>query len=142
MLLCHLTARWLEKAKNRKINITMFSTSALCLTHHWNIPVSVRVRDRTRPTCPRSKAKWRRRGIKSVSFSTPHTVPSVTLQRRFLYFYEFYRSIVDLQSCVSFRCIVLWISLRALSLSLYIYIYIKSTLLKLFFPYTSLQSIN
>ena len=91
--LCHITARRSEKAKNRKINITMFSTSALCLTHHWNIPVSTRERDRTRPTCPRSKAKWGRRGIKLVDFSTPHTGPSVTLQRWLLYFYDFYWSI-------------------------------------------------
>ena len=132
MLLWHLTARRFENAKNGKIIITIFSTWALCLMHHWNIPVSVRVRDSTRPTCSGFKPKWGRRGIKSVSFSTPHTVPSVTLQRRFLYFYEFYRSIVDLQSYVSFRCRVMWIS----------YIYIKSTLLKLFFPYMSLQSIN
>lgn len=34
--------RRLEKAKNVKINITIFSTSALCLTHHWNIPIRVR----------------------------------------------------------------------------------------------------
>ena len=85
MLLCHTTARRPENAKNRKINITMFSTSALCLTHHWNILVSVMVSERTRPTCPASKAKWERRR-KSVYFSTPHTGPSVTLQRRLLYF--------------------------------------------------------
>jgi hypothetical protein len=35
-------ARRLEKAKNVQINVTMFSTSALCLTDHWNIPISVR----------------------------------------------------------------------------------------------------
>lgn len=34
--------RRLEKAENVKINITIFSTSALCLTLHWNIPMSVR----------------------------------------------------------------------------------------------------
>ena len=50
-------ARRLEMAKKVKINITRFSTSVLCLTHHWNIPVSVRARDRTRPTCPGVKAK-------------------------------------------------------------------------------------
>ena len=61
MLLCHLIARRLEKAKNRKINITMFSASALCLMHHWNIPVSVRVRDRTRPTCPGVKTKMKKK---------------------------------------------------------------------------------
>ena len=114
MLLCQLMARRFEKAKKNKVNITIFSASMLCLTQHWNIPVSVSVRDRTRPTCPRSKAKWGRRGIKSVSFSTPHTGPSVTLQRRLFYFYDFYcrvtelNWIVDLQSCISFRCTVKW----------------------------------
>ena len=114
MLLCHLTARRPGKAKNRKINITMFSTSALCLMHHGNIPVSVSVRDRTRPTCPGVKAKWGRREIRSVYFPTPHTAPSVSLQWRLFYFYDFYcrvtelNWIVDLQSCISFRCTVKW----------------------------------
>jgi hypothetical protein len=57
-------ARKLKKIKNIKINITRFSTSMLCLMHHWNIPMSVRARDRTRPTCPGVKSKkGRRRGI-------------------------------------------------------------------------------
>jgi len=60
-------ARRLEEAKNIMINITMF-TSVLCLTHHWNILMSVRVRDRTRPICPGVQAKRGRRGIKSVPF--------------------------------------------------------------------------
>ena len=98
------------KRLKTKINITIFSTSALCLTHHWNIPVSVSVRDRTRPICPRSKAKWGRKEIKSVSFPIPYTVPSVTLWIRLLYFYDLYCSIVDIQSSVSFRCTVNWIS--------------------------------
>jgi len=50
-------ARRLEKAKNHKINITIFSASMLCLTHHWNIPVSVRARDSTKPASPAYKAK-------------------------------------------------------------------------------------
>ena len=78
--------------------------------HHWNIPVSVTVSDSARPTCPRSKAKLGRKGIKSVSFSTPPAAPSVTLWTRLLYFYDFYCSIVDLQSRVSFRCTVKLIS--------------------------------
>ena len=45
----------------------------------------------------------------SVSFSTP-SPSSVTLWRRLFYFYNFYWSIFDLQSCVSFRCTVKWIS--------------------------------
>lgn len=31
-----------KKAENFQINITIFSTSALCRTDHWNIPMSVR----------------------------------------------------------------------------------------------------
>ena len=68
LLLCHLMARRLEEAKNIKINITMFSTSVLCLAHHWNILMSVRARESTRPTCPGVQAKQGRRGIKSVPF--------------------------------------------------------------------------
>ena len=80
-------ARRFEKAKNNKVNITIFSVSMLCLTQHWNIPVSVSVRAResTRPISPGFKAKHGRRGIKSEWFLNPCSAPSVTLQRRFLY---------------------------------------------------------
>lgn len=82
-----IMARRFEKAKNDKVNITIFSTSMLCLTQHWNIPVSmsVRVRDSTRPTSAGFKPKQGRRGIKSEWFLNPCPAPSVTLQRRLLY---------------------------------------------------------
>ena len=50
-------ARRLEKAKKVRINITIVSASALCLTHRGTITMNVRARDSTRPTCPTFKAK-------------------------------------------------------------------------------------
>ena len=87
MLLFQLMARRFEKAKNNKVNITIFSASMLCLTQHWTIPisVSVRARESTRPISPGFKAKQGRRRIKSEWFLNPCSAPSVTLQRRFLY---------------------------------------------------------
>lgn len=59
--------------------------------------MSVRARDSARPTLPASKAEWgRRRGIKSVSFSTPCSAPSVTLPRRPLYIFKSFHAMTVL----------------------------------------------
>ena len=53
----------------------------------------------------------------------------------FLYFqsFLFFWSIVDLQCCVSFRCIAKW---------MYMYMYIYSLFLKILFPYTAILLIK